>query len=186
MKHRIVRFSLVVLLILTTALHADKPVDPNNPPQGRFVDDWLEIYMGGGKVGYGHSAMTREGDRIHTQTDMVMKMGRVDMRVTIEMKQYTTETVEGKPLSFGSELNAAQMKTSTRGEIKDGKVTITTSQFGMEQKQVFDFAPGALMGWGMFRETLRRGFKPGTEYTLPTYVPELRMDGPVDAHTVVG
>jgi len=186
MKHRIIGAVFVLLSILTPALHASEPVDVNNPPQGRFIDDWLDLYMGGGKVGYGHSAMTRDGDRIHTQIDMVMKLGRVDMRVTIEMKQFTTETVDGRPLSFGSDLDAAQMKTSTRGEIKGGKVIITTSQFGMKQEQTFDFAAGALMSWGMYRETLRRGLEPGTEYTVPSYAPELRTDGPVDAHTVVG
>jgi len=186
MKHRIITAGFAALLFLTAGVFAEKPIDPNDPPQGRFIDDWLEIYMGGGKVGYGHTAMTRDGDRIHTQTDMVLKIGRVDMRVTIEMKQYTIERVDGTPISFGSDLNAAQMKTSTRGEIADGKVTITTSQFGMKQKQTVDFVPGALMSWGMFRESLVRGFEPGTKYTVRTYAPEMRMDGPVDAHTVVG
>lgn len=160
--------------------------DPPNPPQGRFSDDWVQVYMAGGKVGYGHSTMTREGDNIRTTNDIVLKLGRADARVSISMEQFTLETIDGTPLEFGSNLEASTMKTKTRGTIKDGKVSITTSQFGMDQTRTLDFPTGAVMAWGQFREMVRRGFEPGTKYTLSTFTPEIREDGPVEAHTEIG
>jgi hypothetical protein len=43
-----------------------------------------------------------------------------------------------------------------------------------------------MMTWGTFRESMLRGFKPGTKYTLSVYAPELRLDGSVNAVTTVG
>ncbi|RME38355.1 MAG: hypothetical protein D6788_07625, partial [Planctomycetota bacterium] len=160
--------------------------DPLDPPQGLFSDDWAEIFMAGGKVGYLHSTMTREGDRIRTRTVTVIRLGRVDSPVQIRSEQRTTETVSGVPLTFASEMKAATMNTTTRGTIRDGKVTIVSSQLGMEQSQTYPFPKGALMTWGSYRETVRRGFKEGTNYTLTLYAPELRLDGPVEARTEVG
>jgi len=162
------------------------PPDPIDPNEGLFSDEWAEIHLGGGKVGYMHSTMRREGNRIITRMVTVMKMGRVDSPVQIRTDQLTTETVSGTPIEFSSEMHAATMKTTTRGEVKQGRVHITTSQFGMEQQQQFDFPTGALMTWGLYRETLVRGFTPGTEYTLDVYAPEMRMDEAVQADTIIG
>lgn len=177
--------SILTLMLLAAAVRAE-PIDPKNPPQGLFSDDWGEIYLAGGKVGYMHATMTRDGDRVRTAATMTMKIGRAAQNVTISTLQTTTEMLEGQPLSFASEMDASVMKTSIRGEIADGKVRVASAQFGMEQTQTFDFPAGAIMTWGMFRESLLRGFKPGTGYTLKTYTPDFRLDGPVDAVTKVG
>ena len=162
------------------------PIDPNNPPQGRFSDDWLEIYMGDNKIGYAHSAMTRRDDLVDTELEFHMVMGRVEQPVSIDMTQRVTEKVDGTPVNFSTEMNMSVMKSATRGTVRDGRVEIITSQFGMEQKQEFPFPKGALMSWGTFRESLLRGFRPGTEYVLDIYAPELRMDGAVKSTTRVG
>ena len=175
-----------VALLAPGALFAADPIDPDNPSEGRFMDDWAEVYMAGGKVGYAHSTMNRDGDLIHTRAETVMKIGRVDQPVKIATTQSTTETLDGKPVSFASEMDASVMKTATRGSVKGGKVTIVSSQFGVEQTQSFDYPAGALMTWGLLKESLRRGFKPGTEYTLATYSPDLRLDGSISAITKVG
>ena len=177
--------SILALMLLAVFAHAE-PIDAKNPPEGLFADDWAEIYMAGGKVGYMHSTMTREGDRIRTAAKMKLKIGRAAQNVAISTLQATTETVDGRPLAFASDMDASVMKTSMRGEIAEGTVKITSAQFGMEQTQTFDFPSGAIMTWGMFRETLLRGFTPGTSYTLKTYTPDFRLDGPVDAVTKVG
>lgn len=162
------------------------PIDVNNPPQGRFLDEWSEVHLAGGKVGYAHSTMTRKGDLIRTATTIKMRIGRVDQPISIETVQRTTETLAGVPVDFSSDVNASVMKTSTNGTVTNGRVTIVTSQYGMQQTQTFDFAEKALMTWGQQRESVLRGFKPGTEYELEVYAPELRLDGPVTATTRIG
>ena len=161
-------------------------IDPDNPPHGLFNDEWVEIYMGGKKTGYAHSTMRRENDLIHTNTDMRMRIGRAGQMVELRIIQGTTETVAGGARSFETTMDLSVMKTTTKGTIRDDKVTIVSSQYGNDQTQVFEFPAGALMTWGLFRETLRRGFAPGTEYTLQVYAPELRMDGAVTLQSSVG
>ena len=89
---------------------ADK-IDPNNPPQGRFADDWAEVYMGDAKIGYYHSTMTRREDLIDTAIKFYMRMGRVDQPVTISMEQNATEKVDGTPISFA--ISAASAAASS-------------------------------------------------------------------------
>lgn len=162
------------------------PIDPNNPPPGRFADEWMEIYMAGGKVGYAHSTMARNGDRISTYLKFYIRLGRAAQPITVEMIQSTEETLDGKPIEFSSETSMATMKYGQRGTIQGDRVTITTSQLGMDQKQEYPFPVGSLMTWGLFRESLIRGFKPGLTYTVDTYAPDLRLDGSVRAVTQIG
>jgi len=161
-------------------------IDIDHPPQGRFNDDWAEIHLGGSKSGYAHSTMARQGDRIQTQMTMKLRVGRTGQFVELSVVQDTEETVRGEPLSFRTVMDMATAKMTTEGTIREGKVEVRTSQFGMEQKQTYDFPTGALMTWGMFRESVKRGFKPGTAYTLSTYAADLRLDGAITVKTVVG
>ncbi|MEK7711055.1 MAG: transglutaminase-like domain-containing protein [Planctomycetota bacterium] len=142
--------------------------------------------MGGAKVGYAHSTMSRDGDRVETSIKFQMKIGRVDNPVTLHMVQGTTESLDGAALGFQSEMNLSVMKSAMRGTVKDGKITIVTTQYNMDQTQVFDLPAGALMSWGLFREQMLRGDKPGTKYTLKTYAPELRLDDAVSAVIAIG
>ncbi len=182
--------TLIALALLASGILAArviaKPIDLTNPPSGRFIDDWAEIYMAGGKVGYAHSSMARNGDLIETNTTMMMQIGRAGQFIKVEMTQATTETIHGAPVTFSSDMDMSVMKTSMRGRVAEGKVTITSSQLGMEQTQKFTYPKGALMTWGLYRESLKRGFKPGLTYTLKTYAPELRLDDAVEAVTTIG
>ena len=113
---RIAHGHLVFLLSLAGAAYpgfatASGPLDPDDPPQGRFADDWAEVYMAGGKVGYMHSTMAREDDLIRTEMEMLFEMARADQRIQVNMSQYTTETLLGLPASFGSIMDASVMKT---------------------------------------------------------------------------
>ncbi len=179
------RLAVACVLSAATFAHAGD-IDPNNPPQGRFSDQWFEVYMGGRKVGYGHSTLARNKDRVQTASSFMMRIDRADQPVEMEMKQWTTETLTGAPISFGMDMEVSVMKTMMEGKVEGGRVTIVNSQYGMKQKQTYDYPKEALMAWGLFRESLLRGFVPGTRYTTKVYAPELRLDGPVQAATVVG
>jgi Transglutaminase-like superfamily len=179
---------LTILIPLAVSISAATagPIDPNNPPEGRFADEWLEIYMAGGKVGYAHSTMARNGDRISTSVMFHIRLGRADQPVTIETTQSTVETLNARPLSFSSETNMATIKSGQRGTVTGDRVTIINTQLGMEHKSEYAFPKGAIMSWGLFRESLLRGFEPGLTYTVDMYTPDLRLDGAVQAVTVVG
>lgn len=177
---------LIILSIAVCNLASADSFDPKNPPQGLFSDEWMEIYMGGKKIGYSHSTFTRENEIIHTSSMFKMLIGRVAQPVEINITQRTTENVDGTPITFNNQMIASMFNTSTKGVIKNGKVTIVQSQFGMEHTLTYDFPEGAVMTWGMLRERLLQGLKPGTQYTISTYTPDLRPDGAVDAITTIG
>ena len=182
---RVVSFLLICLVCPPVTVAG--PVDPNDPPEGRFSDQWVEIYMGGGKIGYGHSTMGRDGDLIHTGMTMYMRIGRVDQPIEMNLTRTATETVAGIPVSFNSETKMATIMMSRKGTISNGKVTMTSSQYGMETSDTFPFPEGAVLAaWGSFRESLMRGFKPGTKYTLDVYEPDFRLDGAIKMATTIG
>lgn len=163
------------------------PIDPHHPPSGRFSDEWAEIYIAGGKVGYAHSTMEREGDLIRSHATTVMHLGRNDQPVKLTVIDSAVETLSGAPRSFESLQDLSIQQTSMKGAFVDGKVTITTSQFGNDRTDVFDLPNGVVLKtWGSFRESLLRGFKPGTEYQSALYEPALRLDGPLEAQTKIG
>ena len=56
--------------------------------------------MAGGKVGYMHSTMAREGDLIHSATHMEIELARLDQAIKIRVSEKTTETLLGVPVSF--------------------------------------------------------------------------------------
>jgi hypothetical protein len=176
--------ALIFLCLVAPAPAA--PIDPHNPPEGRFSDEWMEVYFGDQKVGYAHSTMNRRKDVVQTETRFVLEMGRADQPIKIAMTQTTTETLDGVPLEFGSNMDLSTVTMKSRGVIRDGTATITNTQFGMDVTNSYPFPEGALMGWGLFRESMIRGFKSGTEYKIDVYAPELRLDGPTQAFTTIG
>ncbi len=172
--------SLFPLIAFAGESEPKATIDPNNPPMGLFSDEWLELYLSGGKIGYGHSQMSRTGDVIESTTQMHIQINRGTVSVKMEVKQSSVEQLDGTPVSFFSRQQMGTFDTTQRGVVEDGKVKITTEQFGIKQTREFDYPAGSVMAWGAFRESLLRGVKPGLEYTLKSYAPDLRLDGPVD------
>ncbi|MBU0717480.1 MAG: transglutaminase-like domain-containing protein [Planctomycetes bacterium] len=183
----LVRPLVVTLGVISASVFAGgKVIDPNNPPQGRFTDEWAEVFMGGEKVGFSHSTIGREGNLIQTSVTLSLEIKRMNQAIAVRSVQSTTETVDGVPTSFETTTEMSTVKISVKGTVKDGKVTVVQSQFGVEQSSTLDYPTGALMAWGMFRESQLRGYQPGTEYSAKIYEPSLRLDDAVTARTAIG
>lgn len=184
------RISVSLLMAVVAALAAparSAPIDPHNPPAGRFSDDWMEIYLAGQKVGYAHSTMTREGNLVHSSTTTVMQLGRVEQPIKVTVSERAVETLDGKPKSFESVQDLAVQKIVLKGTFEGDKVNIVSSQFGIERRETYNVPPGAhLKNWGGFRESLLRGFAPGTQYNMELYEPSFRLDAPIVATTHIG
>lgn len=187
-------FALAAALTFPFVALAGEKIDPKNPPQGMFIDEWAEVLMQGSKVGYGHTTVTRHGDQIRTATTMKMKLARASISVSIEVQQSTVETLAGEAVEFESVMLMGDPNNPvrTKGVFDGHTVHCTSSQFGMENKQSYELkgpdgkSHPCLMAWGLLRESLLRGFEPGTQYTLLTFSPEVRMDGLVEAVTKIG
>ena len=175
---------LLSMFVGGAALHA-RPVDFNDPPQGLFFDDYMVAEMMGSKVGYIQVQLSREGDVIHTSALTAMTLARNTAPVSINEMESSTETIDGRPLEFTSQMEASFQKLQKHGVISDGKVKVSSGQYGEGIVNTFDFPAGALMTWGTFLAQQKHGYKQGTEYDLTAYVPAIATDTAVTMHVVV-
>ena len=164
-----------------------RDIDPNNPPQGRFWNEWAEIYLAGAKSGYLETTWIRKGDEVHSKSSMHIRMKRAQTDIKLDVTQRIVETIEGKPLRYDSETDMSTATFVLTAVVENGKVTVTNKQFGVPQEQVFDAPEDCItQAWGAFRAGLLKGFAPGTTYKLRLYAPDLRLDDVVVATTTVG
>jgi hypothetical protein len=183
------RHHLLILLVgtwlLPQALLAER-IDPDDPPQGLFADEWLIVRFDGQKAGYAHQTMSRQADVVTTRMIMTFSLGRAGQTVNISTMESSRETVAGKPLSFESALNLAVMEVVLQGRFDGRQVSIETTQGDMTLSEQYTLSEDILLGWGTFAEQLRQGFDEGTAYELATYAPMIIKSQPVTMKVVVG
>lgn len=165
---------------------AQTDIDFRDPPQGTFRDDWMIVELAGGKAGYAHNTVTRDGDTIISRMLMSLSIGRLDAPIDISMLNTVRETVDGKPLSFDSTTKMGTVEMTSKGRIADGKVHMESGQFGKLTKQTADFPADALMVWGTYLASLDHGFNEGTKYTLKIYEPSVLTSGAIEAENIIG
>jgi hypothetical protein len=174
---------LLWVVILGVVAPVARAADAQDPPLGVFSDEWFAIMLNGHKSGHMHSTMERcKGDGpgrdiIRTMTQMTMTAGRTDSTITVTVTQSTEETLAGEPRAFEQVMKLGAIPSTTSGRIKDGKVTVTTTQFGQKgAPATYKLPEGAMMSWAVYREQLKRGLTPGTKYTLSMYEPTMAVD----------
>lgn len=183
--HRIIALIAFVFAAQAIAVQAEPPLDLSNPPQGVFIDDWFIIELQGGKAGHGHTTVTRDGDRITTRTDLKLAIRRGDAEVRMNVEQESREWVDGTAAGFKHSMTLGNVPIRMKGRIRDGKVRITEEQFGVEREKTYSFDPATRLAWGLLIEQHKHGLKPGTKYTVMTYEPSMRPDGPIETRVEV-
>ena len=132
--------------------------------------DYLAVFMEGKKVG--HSVHTRsvEGGQVTTSEQVSITISRIGIPITIEMTETSVETTAGKPLRFESVQNLGAMVMKVEGVVKDdGVVDVNSSSMGTRQKSTMQWPEGALMAEGLRLLTLKKGLKPGVEYSASLF-----------------
>ena len=140
-------------------------------------EEWYSVRLQDAKCGYMHSRLQRVGDEVHTQTRMSLEIARDQARVKIAMTQQYRETMDGEPLAFRYKMSLGEMPVTFEGTIKDGKVKLVSEQAGAKRESVYDFDSEVKFAWGQLLEQRKRGLKPGTQFTVKTYEPSMRVDG---------
>ena len=107
----------------------------------------MSVMMGESKLGYAHIEYVREQDRIRSTTAMVFRLARAGTVLEIRTTESYTETIDGAPVAFQSEMLLGSDPTRTSGTISAGKVAVTSEQFGVQREQEVDYPAGALMPW---------------------------------------
>ncbi len=161
--------------------------DYHNPPQGLFDDEWLEIFMGGQKIGYGHHTYRRDGDRILVEEHDEFRIKRLSNVLAMSEDSSSEETLDGRILSFHSVANEGDQPTEVDGH-GDGhsfNITTRTGTYQPEAKHV-EFPPGTVMVWGGERLTRSKGLAAGTTYEFPLYGPSDNAFAPLTTKISVG
>jgi len=157
-------------------------IDIDDPPPGVFSDEWYVLMLDGSKSGHMHVTMERlkrgEGeDLIRTKTAMKLTVGRSETQISLSFDQMAEETLEGKPRRFQNTMQLGKIPSITKGTIRGGRVTVSTTQFGIPTgSKTYSLPEGAIMAWGTYREQIKRGLKPGLKYELSVYEPTVAPD----------
>jgi len=178
---------------LAPAAVPDSPLPPapdydyKNPPQGVFDDEWMEIFMGGQKIGFGHETYRREGDHIFAEAHAEFQIKRLSSVVSMSEDTSSEEMLDGQILSFHGVSNQGDQPTIIDGH-GDGKTFDITSQIGdyhPEAKQV-EFPAGTLMTWGVERFMRGKTLKPGDTFDYLSYSPVDDAYAPLTTKVTVG
>ncbi len=132
--------------------------------------EYFAVFMEGRKVGFAiQSRVVAEG-KVTTTQKVSITISRVDVPITIVSTETSIETTDAKPLGFEAvqELGAMTMKVTGVVD-KQGKVDMTTTSMGIEQKGTLEWPNGVMMAEGLRLLTLKKGLKRGTEYSAKVF-----------------
>lgn len=175
-----VRIVLLVLTVTTAVCAADNngvltklPFDVDNPPQGVIQDQYFAVMLLGKKCGYARMALKREDDTMRSLNYVRLQVARGSGEVVMVIKQVTSETIDGEPVSFETESFISGQTIHSRGTFRDGLVTMTTEQQGRTTTNEVQIDPATRMPWAEFLAMVQHGLRVGTEYELKSFSPML-------------
>jgi hypothetical protein len=157
-------FSVYLVFAVITCLISTSLADSDDP-------EYFAVFMEGKKVGHAiQSRLVSEG-KVTTTEDVTITISRGGISMTVEMKEISIETTSGEPLGFESTQKLGIMGSMTiKGQVdKQGVVSLTTTSMGAEQKSTMQWPQGAVMAEGMRLETLKKGLKEGTQYSIKVF-----------------
>lgn len=156
-------------------------------PPARAADDaeYSAVFMQGKKVGYAIHTRKVAGGKVATSEEVSITISRVGIPVTVKMTETSVETTEGKPLSFESIQLLGFVTMKVVGAVNDrGIIELTNSSLGSVQKSTMPWPEGAVMSEGLRLLTLKKGLKPGVEYTVRIFSPGIT--DAIDATVLIG
>lgn len=147
--------------------------------------EYLAVFMEGKKVGYAIESRNVSEGKVTTSEEVSITLSRMAISMTIWMKETSIETTDGRPLGFEIEQKLGSMVTTVVGKVdRQGKIDITKTSMGVEQKGTNQWPRGAVMAEGLRLLELKKGMEEGTEYSVKIFSPGVMQA--VDHHIRVG
>jgi hypothetical protein len=172
--------------VATASLPPAPQYDFHNPPQGVFDDEWMEIFMNGQKVGYGHQLFRREGDLIITETHQEFKIKRLSSSISMIVDGNSTETLDGQARAFHNYSDTGDQPTIVDGKGDGTNFDVTVQKGNYHEEKKITFPAGTLMYWGAERLGRSQGIAPGTTYDFLAYDPGADAYTPLATHVAIG
>jgi transglutaminase-like putative cysteine protease len=134
--------------------------------------EYFAVFMEGKKVGHAIQRRTVSADKVTTSEEVSITISRLDVPITVRMKETGIESLEGKPLGFESFQDLGMMAMKVAGTIEEqGKVNVKVMSMGSEQQSTMDWPEGAVMAEGLRLLQIQKGLKEDTEYTAKVFSP---------------
>ena len=147
--------------------------------------EYFAVFMEEKKVGHAIQSRVVSENKVTTSEDVSITISRGGISMTVEMKETSIETTSGEPLGFESTQKLGAMVMKMTGQVdKQGKVTLTTTSMGTEQKSTLQWPQGAVMSEGLRLLTLKKGLKEGTQYSVKIFSPGIMQA--VDTQISIG
>ncbi len=143
-------------------------------------DEWQAVFMQGKRVGYVHIRMRLEGDVIVSRTRTKLTLRRFGTDVTVRMEEAFRERADGTPLSFSTVQKTGGMAIRTEGTIKEGKLHLVYVQGGRRREKTVEWDAEALFPYALERETRSLNLKPGAEFTVKVFSPDISVTEAVE------
>ena len=181
MKIRNVLSLILLFIVIFGTAHAGSAATKTTPAEMEF----FAVFMEGKKVGYAIHRRIVSGEKVTTSEEVCITLSRLAVSMTIQMMETSIETTDGRPLGFELKQKLGSMVMTVSGKVdRTGKVDLTTSSMGTEQKRTLQWPEGALMAEGLRLLELKKGIKEGTEYTAKVFSSGILQA--VDTHIRIG
>ena len=169
---------------LTLILAAASPRLLADEPQ------FLAIFLDDTKVGQARSQRTATATEVSHEMKMTLTIDRGVFTIAFQAKERTTETPDGRPLSFSYSDVLGPMGASTKeGVIREGNIRLTSQSMGVSKETTVPYPQGALMSEGADLLMKEKGLKSGTRYSFvgfdPSSVTGLQQDVTIGEPTSV-
>ena len=136
--------------------------------------DYYAIFIDGKQVGFAERTRTEEADSVVSSENAKITLSRVGSPITVETRQSSTETKDGKPIAFESVQKMSFIETKVTGKIDaNGTIYLTESSFGNEQKRSIPWPQGAVMSEGLRLLEKQKGLNSGTSYEVIVFDPSI-------------
>ena len=147
--------------------------------------EYFAIFMEGKKVGHAVESRTVSDGKVTTSEKAVITISRANVAVTVEMTETSIETTAGEPLGFEAIQQLGAMVMKVTGTVdKKGLVNVTNTSMGTEQKSTLEWPQGAVLAEGLRLQSLKKGLKEGTQYTVKIFSPGMLQA--IDAQVRIG
>jgi hypothetical protein len=170
----------LICLAVILAFAAPVVAQPARTEMPKPEEHWYIVKLQDQKCGYMFIEMQPEGDEVRTHSLMSMQIRRGDNTIKITADQRYRETPDGRPLGFRHAMTLAEKPMTIEGAIDKGRLKVVQDQYGAKRESSYDFDPDIKFAWGLQLEQRKHGLAPGTTFTLKSYDPGIKIDGPFE------
>lgn len=183
-----VQYITVIYLVLAAVIWPATAISTETKPALDEIQTEIEYYavfMEGKKVGHAVESRIVSDGKVTTSEKAVITISRANVAVTVEMTETSIETTAGEPLGFEAIQQLGAMVMKVTGTVdKKGLVNVTNTSMGTEQKSTLEWPQGAVLAEGLRLQSLKKGLKEGTQYTIKIFSPGMLQS--IDAQVRIG